>query len=201
MLNLTNMLSTFQKSVLIPVLTLSAGFFISLGEPADITQKEVYPEHLVGAFTGGFGEETCHSCHFDYDLNWKEGELRVQGIPESVEAGKSYEIELIITRADMGKSGFQMTSRFKNGRQAGSFYIKENERVMFTKQVPDSLEYLQHSVKGTEPVKEGKNIWAVIWKAPMSVGDSIYFNIASNAANGDQSEFGDWIYGKEFVVE
>ncbi|HET8865841.1 MAG TPA: choice-of-anchor V domain-containing protein [Gracilimonas sp.] len=195
------MLSAVQKLVLIPVLTLSAGFFISMGEPADIPQKKLYPEHLVGAFTGGFGEETCHSCHFDYDLNWKEGELSVRGIPESVEAGKTYEIELIITRPDMGKSGFQMTSRFKNGRQAGSFQIKENERVMFTKLVPDSIEYLQHSVKGTEPTKDGKNSWAVIWRAPMSVSDSIYFNITSNAANGDQSEFGDWIYRKEFVVE
>jgi hypothetical protein len=194
------MLSSMQKLALIPVLTFSAGFFISMVDPAIVLHEESYPEHLVGAFTGGFGEETCHSCHFDYDLNWDEGELSVQGIPESIEEGKTYELELIVTRDDMGKSGFQMTSRFKDGRQAGSFQIAENDRMMFTKQVPDSLEYLQHSIKGTKPVEDGKISWAVVWEAPEKVSDVIYFNITSNAANGDQSEFGDWIYTKEIVV-
>jgi len=35
-----------------------------------------YPEHLDGPLTGGFGENSCHSCHFDYDINPEEGSFR-----------------------------------------------------------------------------------------------------------------------------
>ena len=158
-----------------------------------------YPEHLVGAFTGGFGEKTCHSCHFDYELNWEEGSLEVSGLPEELVPGQSYSIEIKVYREDLGKAGFQMTARDESGRQAGIFSISVNERVMLTKQVPDSLKYVQHSALGTEPNAPGSNRWVIEWKAPEILPDTIYFNVASNAANGDASEFGDWIYTEEVV--
>lgn len=169
-------------------------------EPTEIIPT-TYPEHLVGAFTGGFGEETCHSCHFDYDLNWDEGSLMVNGIPDKIEAGHQYEIEIQVEREGLEKAGFQMSARYPDGRQAGSFEVSENERIMFTKEVPDSVQYLQHSEKGTEPADKGYQSWMFSWKAPEELVDSVYFNISANAANGDQSEFGDWIYRQEFVVK
>lgn len=196
------MLNAVQKSVLIPVLTLSAGFFISTGEPNPVQDEAgPYPDHLVGAFTGGFGEETCHSCHFDYDLNWEEGELSVQGIPKEVQPGMVYEIEIKVKRKNMGRAGFQMSSRFRDGTQAGSFQTLENERLMFTEQVPDSIQFLQHSNKGTELINEMSTQWIIQWKAPDQMIDSIYFNISANAANGDESEFGDWIYVQEIKTK
>jgi O-antigen/teichoic acid export membrane protein len=48
-----------------------------------------YPEHLIGAFTGGIGEEICRSCNFDYDLNPDGGPLKITGIPKK---GKMVEI-------------------------------------------------------------------------------------------------------------
>lgn len=65
--------------------------------------------------------------------------------------------------------------------------------------VPDSLQYIQHSPKGTEILTDNSARWIVRWKAPNSISDSIIFNITANAANGDESEFGDWIYVKEIV--
>lgn len=194
------MLSPIHKLILIPALILGAGFIWSAGESHDSYTGMEYPEHLAGPFTGGFGEETCHSCHFDYDVNWGEGSFSVSGIPETVQSKKTYEIEILIERDDLGKAGFQFSARFANGTQAGRFAISENNRLMFTKEVPDSLQYVQHAIEGTEPVKEGMNRWQVEWESPASITDSVYFNIAANAANGDQSEFGDWIYVKEFVA-
>lgn len=159
------------------------------------------PEHLDGAFTGGFGEETCRSCHFDYDLNWEDGNLTVNGIPEKIDAGSEYEIKILVEREDLGKAGFQMTARYADGRQAGTFQRSDNNRLAFTKAVPDSLQYIQHSKEGTEPVENGQNSWIINWKAPDTLADSVYFNITANAANNDQSEFGDWIYQQEFVVK
>lgn len=198
---MVRMFSPFQKLILIPALTLTVGFLISKSEPKWPGNFDVYPEHLAGAFTGGFNEKTCQSCHFDYDLNKDEGRFSVSGIPRKILPGKTYEFEIIIEREDLGKAGFQFSSRFQDGSQAGVFEISENERIMFTEQVPDSLQFVQHSTSGTELTEVGKNRWMVKWSAPKSRKDSIYFNIAANAANGDQSEFGDWIYVKEFVVQ
>lgn len=194
------MFSTIQKFILIPALTFSVGFLFSQSEPEKGHHYDDYPEHLSGTFTGGFNEQTCHSCHFDYDLNNGEGRFLVSGIPNKILPDKTYEFELIIERENLGKAGFQLSSRVRDGSQAGVFEISENERLMFTEQVPDSLQYLQHSTSGTVPTETGKNRWVVKWHAPEFIEDSIYFNIAANAANGDQSEFGDWIYVKEYVV-
>lgn len=191
--------ASVQKLLLIPALTLGAGFLLSVGEEPESDFSKVYPEHLAGAFTGGFGEETCHSCHFDYDLNWEEGRLTVEGIPDKIKSGHEYEIEIMVERENLGKAGFQMSARYRDGSQAGRFLIGENDRLMFTKQVPDSLQYVQHSIKGIEPVNNGQNSWTVLWKAPENLADAVYFNLAANAANGDQSEFGDWVYNKEYM--
>lgn len=162
--------------------------------------KQSYPEHLIGAFTGGFGEQTCHSCHFDYDLNRSEGNLQVSGLPEQLISGKVYSIKIEVYREDLGKAGFQLASRDQLGKQAGVFKITENERVMLTENMPDSLQFIQHSSKGTEPVNNGINKWIILWEAPSYLPDTVYFNVASNAANGDASEFGDWIYTKEIAI-
>lgn len=194
------MLTSIQKLIIIPAFTLSVGILFSTNEAQTLQPEQGYPEHLAGAFTGGFGEETCHSCHFDYDMNRQEGSLTVEGIPDEIEEGRIYEFDISIEREDLGKAGFQLSARFSDGSQAGIFQLGENDRVMFTKQVPDSLQYLQHSEQGTSPIEDGENSWKVVWKAPDSIPDSIHFHIAANAANGDQSEFGDWIYTRSFKV-
>ncbi|MBD3616360.1 MAG: hypothetical protein HUJ22_07285 [Gracilimonas sp.] len=194
------MFSAIQKLILIPALAFSVGYLFAQSEHQRAYNSDDYPEHLAGAFTGGFNEQTCQSCHFDYDLNKGEGRFSVSGIPNKIQPGKAYKFEIIVEREDLGKAGFQLSSRVRDGRQAGVFEISENERLMFTEQVPDSLQYVQHSTSGTVPTETGKNRWVVKWHAPEFIEDSIYFNIAANAANGDQSEFGDWIYAKEYVV-
>lgn len=194
------MADAMLKLLLIPAFTLSAGLFFSLFNGSLATINHGYPEHLTGAFTGGFGEKTCHSCHFDYDLNWGEGSLSISGVPDNTEAGTWYVIEIEVERPGLGKAGFQLSSRFPNGSQAGHFEISDNERLMLTKHIPDSLQYVQHSEKGTAVTKKNASQWAVMWKAPSSIPESIIFNISANAANGDESEFGDWIYIQELVV-
>lgn len=176
-------------------------FFTFYPSEEESVEETEFPEHLIGAFTGGFGEKTCQSCHFDYDLNKEEGSLEISGLPQELVSGMNYSIEIKVLREDLEKAGFQMTARDQLGKQAGSFEISDNERVMLTKQVPDSLQYVQHSFSGTEPIESGINSWVIEWVAPNQLPDKIFFNIASNAANGDESAFGDWIYTKEIVIK
>lgn len=157
-----------------------------------------YPEHIAGAFTGGFGEQSCHSCHFDYDLNQPEGELSVSGIDNQFEPGHEYIITLNLKREDMSRAGFQMTARFEDGSQAGQFEL--NEELTTTPNIENDITYLQHAV-GKVEAENGKKNWQIIWTAPDQAKQPIIFNIAANAANGDASAFGDWIYLKEIKTD
>lgn len=161
---------------------------------------ELNPERLDGPFTGGFGEQTCHSCHFDYDINMEGGRLVVQGIGESYRRGESYEVTVTIESEHLEIGGFQMTSRFKDGSQAGRF-LWEGEKLMLTPSISDDVQYLQHSAAGTRPTGKLEVSWSFMWEAPENRTDDVVFNIAANAGNDDDSAFGDRIYMKELVVQ
>ncbi len=45
------------------------------------------------------------------------------------------------------------------------------------------------------------NKWTIQWKVPEQNSLPVIFNIAANAGNGDQSEFGDFIYAEEITVD
>lgn len=186
------------RLLILPVVTLLMAFTLSGAPPLPVPDGESpYPEHLTGAFTGGFGEQTCRSCHFDYDLNPGEGRLSVSGVPERITGGETLKILIRLERDKMGRAGFQLSARYAGGKQAGDFDIGGDDRVMFSKAVPDSLVYVQHSSSGSHPVKESTTSWTVTWQAPGSLDGPVTFNVAANAANGDQSEFGDFIYTEE----
>lgn len=190
-----------------PALTLLISFLWA-GEPSvpasdvRVSDKEgAYPEHLTGAYSGGFGEETCRSCHFDYDLNPDDGRLVVSGIPGRISGGENIEIQIRLERKELGRAGFQLSARYSDGKQAGHFDPGADDRIMFSKAVPDTLEYIQHSQRGSEPLSEHKTSWSLTWVAPDSLAGPVVFNIAANAGNGDQSEFGDFIYAEEIKVD
>lgn len=158
-----------------------------------------YPEQLTGPLTGGFGEATCHSCHFDYDLNQPEGSLELEGIDHAWLPGRRYTFTINVSRESLGRGGFQMSARFPDGSQAGRFEPKD-ERVTFTQNVPEGLQYIQHSAGGVEPVEKGLASWSFDWVAPQEGNETILLHIAANAANGDRSEFEDWIYLSEITL-
>lgn len=115
----------------LPILTLLLGLFLTANHKITQPQTAVYPEHLPGAFTGGFGEESCHSCHFDYALNPESGSLSVEGIPSIFEAGKTYSFTISVEREKLGQAGFQISSRFDDGSQAG-FFDATSDNLQFT---------------------------------------------------------------------
>lgn len=186
---------------LLPVGTILLGFTLNLHHSEPSSRIVAYPEHLPGAFTGGFGEPTCRSCHFDYEINPDGGSFSVSGITEEETSGELLKIQITLQRDELGGAGFQLSARYRDGSQAGRFKIEDNKRVTFTKAAPDSLQYVQHSYAGTEPIESGKNSWTVRWQAPKSAGQIVVFNIAANAANGDQSVFGDFIYEREIKIK
>ena len=182
----------------------SIPFIVGLSMPEakniqNIKSKLENPDHLDGTFTGGFGEETCRSCHFDYDLNMDGGSLVLDGVPESYEIDKDYEITVTLQAEQLEVGGFQMTTRFEDGSQAGDFSW-DGEHLMFTPSISDEVKYLQHTADGTEPSSEGEIQWTFTWTSPEVNDGEVILNIAANSGNYDDSSFGDWIYAKELTL-
>ena len=188
--------SNFAIALIIPIV-------IGVNMPAESDKYHYpeYPELLDGPFTGGFGEQSCHSCHFSYDLNDSRGELLVDGISNSYKPDQVYKIEIKLRHEEMKNGGFQLTARFGDGTQAGEFEWV-NERLAFTpeRRVGGDVKYLQHTAEGSELTDDRKTNWVFYWKAPSRGEKPVIFNIAANAGNDDLSAFGDWVYLKEIIL-
>jgi hypothetical protein len=56
------------------------------------------------------------------------------------------------------------------------------------------IQYAQHLRTGTALVAADTARWTVLWTAPQGGAGAVRFNAAANAANEDDSQFGDYIY-------
>ena len=74
----------------------------------------------VSARTGGFGEMTCHECHWDNPVNDPSGRLTLLGTPATYTPGARYSIIVDLARPDLVLGGFQLSARFGGGSSAGT---------------------------------------------------------------------------------
>ena len=152
------------------------------------------------ANTGGFGDDTCHVCHFDSDLNDAAGSLILEGIPEDYVPGADYLIQIVLARPEIVRGGFEAAVRFADGpdvgRQAGSLKsIDERVEVVTGEDRP--VQYARQTEPGSLVESDGTARWTIRWRAPEDPTDPIVFNVAANASNYDASAFGDFIYTRE----
>ena len=155
-----------------------------------------FPDTPPLAHTGGFGEPTCRACHFDGDLNAEGGGITLAGIPAAYRPGERYRITITLRRGEMKRGGFQLAARFAEGRmagrQAGSLRATD-ERAKVTA-TPSGVQYASQTRPGIQVSEGGRIEWAVEWTAPTDATAPVVFHAAANAANGDESQFGDFIY-------
>lgn len=143
------------------------------------------------AHTGGFGEPTCRACHFDAPLNAPGGRLALDGLPPAYEGGRTYRLTVHLLRPGMRAGGFELAARVAaTGRQAGAFHPLD-DRVQAP---PDSVVYARHTRAGSRLAVPDTARWALLWQAPPAAAGPVVFHLAANAANDDDSEFGDVIY-------
>jgi hypothetical protein len=167
-----------------------------------------YPAFPPPAHTGGFGEPTCHSCHFDAEPNEPGGTLALAGVPASYIPGESYTLTVALSHAAMSNAGFQLAGRLADGpnagAQAGELRPLDGRSAITTSGVP-GLQYLHHTEMGTGLQAPGTARWEFEWIAPVAgatAGGSgaVVFHLVANAADSDESPFGDLIYTAERVV-
>jgi len=142
------------------------------------------------AHTGGFGEPTCAQCHFSDPVNSGGGSLVIDA-PASYSAAGRYILTITLIHPGARAGGFEMAARFADGTQAGELRSTDTTRTDVT--TAGDVQYIHHIYDGTDPVAPDTLRWLVEWTAPER-GGAVMFHAAANAADGDDSSLGDFIY-------
>lgn len=149
------------------------------------------------AHTGGFGEPTCETCHFGAEINQKPGSLTVSGLPESYERDSTYAIRVTLKRGELRAAGFQLSIRDSTGRQLGELRTVSGGVNI---QTDTGIQYAFQSQGGSVPLSSDSTTWSIGWTAPDRSAVNAIVSVVANAANGDDSQFGDAVYqGTESV--
>ena len=151
-----------------------------------------YSDGPPPAHTGGFGEPTCRACHFDAPLNDAGGRLTLEGLPKGYAPGQTYRLRITVAHPSLAAGGFQLSARFPDGAQAGAFDV-DTTRIRTHRVDTSGVVYVSHAKAGMRPAAPDTARWSLRWRAPERP-DSVRFHLAANAANGDDSEFGDFIF-------
>jgi hypothetical protein len=160
---------------------------------ARVAPAYLYRDGPPPGFSGGFGEDHCQACHFGDTLNAKPGSLTISA-PARYSPGRTYTLTLTLTRPGMVIGGFQLTARFEDGgAQAGTLAVTHGDRDRVKVTTDRGVQYAYHQRPGTGLT--GRNVvrWTLRWTAPAG-GGSVRFHVAANAANEDDSQFGDFVY-------
>ena len=155
------------------------------------------------AHTGGFGEQTCLTCHMDGELNEPGGTLVIEGLPSRYRAGGRYVLTIVLKHPGLRAAGFELSARFATGpdsaRQAGTL-AADGERAAVSVEPSNRVQYAHHLRPGTHVAAAGSARWAVTWTAPATGSAPVVFHVAANAANDNDSPMGDYIYARGFSV-
>jgi hypothetical protein len=159
------------------------------------------------AMTGGFGEPTCHSCHFDNPEergpDTDERALLLLGLPDHYEPGRAYALSIELRHPDLRRAGFELSARFATGeaeaRDAGVLAAL-GARTATTRFGTPAISYVHHTDSGTRVEEPGSARWEFEWRAPESSLAPVVFHFTGNAANDDDSELGDHIFVRSVTV-
>ncbi len=177
-----NILSVCVVLVLLFVTSTSNTFAFSFGPPEEKT--------------GAPNEGTCAdaNCHTGNDVNASGGSLMLT-IPETYQPNEVYEIIVNLARDGQSRWGFEMTALDGNGASAGSFEASDVANTQLKD--ANSKQYIMHTAAGSAQGTNDENQWTLKWTAPDTDIGPITFYAAGNAANGDFTFIGDYIYTEQ----
>ena len=166
------------------------------------------------AMNGVFGTgQTCATagCHTGNTVNASGGSVTLSGLPSAWTAGQTYPLTVTIARTGARTFGFQLSAVVDATNQQAGSLAAGNGRVFIrcgrgtaatsTQEVNCStagaIQYAEHS--NAQVVTSS---YLVNWTAPSSASaGTVRFNVAGNAANGDISNQGDFIYTRTDRVD
>ena len=137
---------------------------------------------------------TCHECHWDNPVNDPPGSLTVSGVPPTYTPGEAYTITVSVSHPLAKRTGFELSARFEEqdnrAGMAGRLRATDGRTRVVGEQ---SVSYIVQTEDGSRPAPAQTSPWTFEWTAPTSAG-TVVFHTAANAANGDASPLGDYVY-------
>ncbi|MGY6661574.1 MAG: choice-of-anchor V domain-containing protein [Glycocaulis sp.] len=152
-----------------------------------------FPEGGLLGHTGGFGEDSCASCHFGGSQS-DDIALRVEGV-DAYAAGERYRFFVRVMDSGAAVAGFQLSARFEDGSNAGLLGIAEGEGQ--TGEL-EGITYASHTAP--QPVEGGEAVWELEWVAPEDAAQPVIIHAASVSGADDQSPIGDNVLTLELRV-
>ena len=147
-----------------------------------------YPEGAPWGAANPDADESCASCHHDYDPQTASAALRIDGLPTAAIAGSSYALTIRLIDDTAKTAGFQLVAT--GDGDAGRLSSEDT-----------TIETAGPAARSTQPAmsESGAN-WSLDWQAPMAAGTEITFLLAASSANDDQSPLGDRIHYRRWRV-
>src|SRR5262245_48552010 len=149
--------------------------------------------------TGAPGEPTCASCHFSFPLNSGPGTFTITGLPATYSSGQEVDITITLTQSNRARYGFEVTALTDSGAQAGTLIVTDSARTRT--ETGGGRTYIEHTFAGTAPSATNQGSWTFRWRAPATGAGRVTFYAAGNAANGNFSPDGDFIYTTTAVTQ
>ncbi|KPP80872.1 MAG: putative monocytochrome c [Oceanicaulis sp. HLUCCA04] len=167
-----------------------AAAFASLVFSAPAT---AYPEGALLGHTGGFGEDSCASCHFAGPQG-DDIALRIDG-PDVYDPGARYRFFVRAMDPDAAVAGFQLSARFEDGSNAGTLSAKADGTQTGTL---DDVTYASHSAP--QHLEGGEAVWELEWVAPEDSSGAVIIHAATVSGADDQSPVGDNVQTQELRI-
>jgi hypothetical protein len=176
-------------SIALAAVSLTASAWVVQAHGNGLTYRDGPPP----GFSSGFGEDHCQACHFGDKVNPSPGSLSISA-PQRYHPGQTYAVTVTLARPGMKIGGFQLTARFEEGgAQAGTLTLAAGDQDRLKVLTDRGVQYAYHLLPGTQLTAPDVVRWTLRWTAPAGSG-SVLFNAAANAANADESQFGDFVY-------
>jgi hypothetical protein len=202
------MLRSTARLALVPLLLAgaSSAWAFSAGPPASRTSARA-----LGAYPA---ESNCTSCHSGNAINNANGKIEILGLPTGYVPGNSYPLTVRLTYsladttgASNPRWGFELTAVTQtDGMGIGTIQTPPPGAAPL---YPDSLliktasggtfltsnrQYLEQSSFAIRTDQPGPVEWPFTWVAPPGDAGRIFFFASGNAANGNGSTSGDFVF-------
>lgn len=157
---------------------------LALPSPAN-----AFPKGALLGHTGGFGEESCASCHFG-GAQGDDIALRVDA-PDVYAPGERYRFFIRVIDSNAAVAGFQLAFRFEDGSNAGQLDAGDASQTGTL----DDVIYASHSAP--QRMDEGEAVWEFHWTAPDALSGPVILHAAAVSGADDQSPIGDNVHEME----
>jgi hypothetical protein len=154
------------------------------------------------------GEQSCNisGCHANATLSdgSSVNKLVLNGTTDTYEPGKTYDLTLTATRANIKRFGFQIVAlKDEDNSNIGEFKITQDDRtqVQTGAGALSTRIYVTHKLNGTPAITTGFNEWKFSWTAPAKNEGPISFYYVTNCTNNNNMATGDALFNSRFIIK